>query len=82
MTAWGNLSNQVLWEFSASESWSVHENEVTGELVTKRVRRNRRLPVFQKIQGFLKLKDGNDHITFTSLLQSCLAWIKSVRLWK
>ena len=25
--------NQVLWEFSESESWSVHEDEVTGELV-------------------------------------------------
>ena len=25
--------NQVLWKFSESESWSVHEDEVTGELV-------------------------------------------------
>ena len=25
--------NQVLWEFSESESWSVHEDEVTGEPV-------------------------------------------------
>ena len=25
--------NQVLWEFSKSESWSVHEDEVTGKLV-------------------------------------------------
>ena len=25
--------NQVLWEFSESESWSMHEDEVTGKLV-------------------------------------------------
>ena len=25
--------NQVLWEFSESESWSVHEDEVTGKPV-------------------------------------------------
>ena len=30
--------NQVLWEFSDSESWSVHENEVTGELVANKKR--------------------------------------------
>ena len=25
--------NQVIWEFSESESWSVHEDEVTGKIV-------------------------------------------------
>ena len=28
--------NQVLWEFSESESWSVHEDEVTGEPVASK----------------------------------------------
>ena len=28
--------NQGLWEFSESESWGVHENEVTGKLVAYR----------------------------------------------
>ena len=26
--------NQVMWEFSESESWSVHEDEVTGKPFT------------------------------------------------
>ena len=59
--------NQVLWEFSESESWSIHENEVTGKLVAykKKARRNLRLPVFQKNQGILKLKERNGHIIST-----------------
>ena len=69
--------NQVLWKFSESESWSVHEDEVTGELV---VQGNLRLPVFQKIQGILTLKEGNGHIIFTCPPQSCLTWTKSIRL--
>ena len=44
--------NQVLWEVSESESWSVHEDEVTGKLVAwkKRARGNLRLPVLQKMR--------------------------------
>ena len=31
--------NQVLWEFSESDSWSIHEDEVTGKPVAyKRAR--------------------------------------------
>ena len=38
--------NQVLWEFSESESWSIDEDEVTGKPVAyKKARRNLRLPV-------------------------------------
>ena len=33
-------------------------------LLLTRVRGNLRLPVFQKIQGILKLKEGNGHIIF------------------
>ena len=73
--------NQVLWDFSESESWSVHEDEVTGELVAyKRVRGNLRLPVSQEIQGTPKLKEGNGHIIFTYPRQSCRTWTKSIRL--
>ena len=52
----GNLSqqkNKVLWEFSESESWSIHEDEVTGKTVAyKKTRESLRLPVFflQKIR--------------------------------
>ena len=28
--------NQVLWKFSETESWSVHKDEVTGELVANK----------------------------------------------
>ena len=71
--------NQVSWEFSESESLSVHEDEVTSEpSAYKRVRRNLLIPVFQKI--ILKLKKGNDHIISTYLRQSCLTWTKSIRL--
>ena len=28
--------NQELWEFSESESWSNHEDEVTGKCVTRK----------------------------------------------
>ena len=67
--------NQVLWEFSEPEPWSVHEDEVTGKPVA-----NLRLPVFQKFQGTLKLKQGSGHIMFTYPRQSCLAWTKYSRL--
>ena len=30
--------NQVLWEYSESESWSVHEDDVTGKLVASSVK--------------------------------------------
>ena len=74
--------NQVLWEFSESESWSVHENEVTGELVAHRKECGETcgFPVSQKIQGILKLKGGNGHIIFAYLRQLCLFWTTSFRL--
>ena len=44
--------NQVLWEFSESESWSVHEDEVTGKLFAyKTVRGNLRFPVASENSG-------------------------------
>ena len=43
---------------------------------TKRVRRNSQLPVFQKIQEILKLKEGNGNI-FEYPGQSCLTWTES-----
>ena len=51
-------------------------------LHTTRARWIVQLPVFQKIQGSPKLKEGNGHIICTYPLQSCLTWTKSIRLWE
>ena len=68
-----------MWEFSESESWRVHEVEVTGKLVAHK-RRNLRHPVFQKTEGIPKLQEGNGQKNSTYPLKSCLAWTKSIRL--
>ena len=44
----------------------------------KSARGNLRLPVFQKTQGILKLKEENGHIISTYPLKSCLTWTKSL----
>ena len=73
--------NQVMWEFSESESWSVHEDEVTGEPVAYTTSAGKRAASsISENQGILKLKEGNVHIIFTYPRQSCLTWTKSIRL--
>ena len=67
--------NQVLWEFSESESWSVHEDEAYTKGAGKPAASS-----ISEIQGILKLKEGNGHIISTNPLQSYLTWTKSIRL--
>ena len=75
--------NQVLWEFSESESWSVHENEVTSEPdAYKECAEKPAASSIRKMHGILKLKEGNGHIISTYPLKSCLTWTKSIRLWE
>ena len=85
MTARGKAvateENQVLWEFSESDPGAFTKMKYQVNLLhTKTARGNLQHPVFQKIQGLLKLKVGNGHIISTYPLKSCLAWTKSIRL--
>ena len=75
--------NQVLWEFSESESWSIHEDEVTGKPVAyKMARWNLRHPVFQKFQESYSWKKEMATLFSTYPLQLCLTRTKSFRLWE
>ena len=61
--------NKVLWEFSESESWSIHEDEVTGKPVAYKKAAvevcDFQLFFFLKNQRILKLNEGNGHIFST-----------------
>ena len=77
----GNLSqHKKIRYFGNSLNLNTRMKLQVSLLHAKTARRNLRLPVFQKIQGILKLKEGNDHIIFTYPRRSCLTWTKSVRL--
>ena len=86
MTARGNVSHQRRIRYYGS-SLNLNPGAFTrmkwqlSLLRRQRVRGNLRLPVFQKIQGILKLKEGIGHIS-TYPLKSCLTWTKSIWLWE
>ena len=87
MTARRNLSQQRRGRYCGS---SLNLNPVAftrmkwqvSLLRRQRARWNLRLPVFQKIQGILKLKEGTVHIISTYPLKSCFTWTKSIWLWE
>ena len=87
MTALGNLSQQRRIRHYGN-SLNLNPGAFTrmrlqvSLLHTKKVRGNLRLSVFHKIQGILKLKEGNGHLIFTYPRQSCVTWTKSFRLWE
>ena len=72
--------NQVLWEFSESESWSVHEDEVTGMPVA--YNKGAEKPAASRIlenSGNPKAERWKWHIS-TYSLQSFLTWTQSIRV--
>ena len=73
--------NQVLWAFSESQSWSIHEDEVTGKLVAYKT------GVVKLAASSISENSGNrvaerknGHMISTYLLQLYLTWTKSIRL--
>ena len=62
--------DQVIWEFSELNPGAfTRVKKQASSLDTKTARGNLRHPVFQKIQGILKLKEGSGHIISTYLLK-------------
>ena len=85
MKARGNLSQQrrirYYGNFSESESWSIHEDEVTGKPVAyTKVAGKPAASSMSENSGNRKAEKRNCYIISTYPLQSYLTWTKSIRL--